>query len=1546
MSEQLFQGDWYNTRYKFKILESGPEKASVQFSAAGKTGPWEYLEFVKTVTLLKDESRIRVSYEIKNPPFPGNTVSCSPWFHQTIGPKDEVRTYFLPTETGIQKIEIDQQRANNELWYNNPSRGWTGVIGRKTGTGVVCTMDYQRLKCFYNWFGRGNDPMPTVEWRFNEVSFPAGASFSTDMEILPFSGLASIEGASAGIVGSIEMEDKYPGREKIPVRVKLVSGKKREVNIQLRARMLPEKEWKNVGMKTISLEVDEVKENAFTFHPDKEGTWVISAVVREKGGVELADLERPMILGKSSGIYTMLPPEGEIKRADEIKTDLDFTSNEVSTPHFTWAKPYYAGTTKTLILVDGFYHHREAVELAERMDLKVKTSFITGGPKLPWVLGDYYDLNEGIMLGSIRKAVWEENDVIVIASGVWRYFDSSLKETIAEKVKEGAGLIFIDPIGIESDEVLSKVLPVSGKISEAAGKWMKKTNHFLTEGIPFYELPAAPYHRYKASGEVLATINGDPLMVVGEYGQGRVVVLNYLVGSTAWANKLEWGGYGLTPNLNHESHDTTFHYWEYYHSLLAKCIVWAAKKELDVRIDGIEQKGEEVYVRLRTEAARKGPLLVSLILRDKYSAEVGNWEKSVLPSQGITEVVFALPEVLKNGLHFSDVLVKEDNNIVNWGTGCFRITNDLGIASINLDKDSYGRGELLAGTVKMKGQTDEKHSLRLSLIDSYGRLIAQEQKSASIENINFRFKLDDILSSTVRIKCELYSGEKVIDEAVEKAIVRPEAGSGWDDLLILMWTSPTFKAIREYLFPAYYKRIKELGVDAVSLGNYVARLAKRELDTALDLNLRLTNLGIGNTAGARSQLLKPGEEGKKEYLARASCWSNPRNLENYRRHAGYYAEQSKKYGVLDYDLADEVNYTCYNRPYDFCFSDYCLKDFRKWLKEEYGTLEALNKEWETGFSAWDEVMPMTKEEVKRRGNYSPWADHRTFNEIVFSRAWKTFTDAIIEVDPQAKVGVVGTHRSSAYGGFDWWRLSKSFTEFRNYNLGDQITVRKSFVPLAPEGEMISLRLKNQDLRHEIWQNLLRGCVTFGFCSDIWELNPDFTYSQAAKSLKNCTEELKKGIAKTLVTSQLQQDPIAIYYSMSSFHGAFIVGKEEIRHRALAGFNTFLRELGFQYGYISYEQVEKGELLRKGLKVLIMPYCVAISAKEAEAIRNFVRNGGVLIADFQTGVMDEHCRTLPSGQLDELFGIKRKNVEVQISDVNLIGKANAEDINLDGKTLKSGMFEPKLELIGGKALACEEKTGSPVIIANQYGKGKTVYLNSDIFSVYPSLREIKIISASRAESIESLGRQILQIAGVTAPVCILTQSGKPLPYSECSRFKRGVIEYVGIIRDYSLAKNVVKTPEKVTIKMPFKAHIYDVLEGRYCGQDGEVTALIGADTVKLYALLPYKVKGLNLAIKSSYNPGDVVEYEIEVDTDADTAGDHIVRLEISNPQGEEVEPYCKNLLLTNGKLKGRIPLALNDPQGKWKIKVKDVLTGISKNRAFVVQKGEKDVYSAD
>jgi len=66
------------------------------------------------------------------------------------------------------------------------------------------------------------------------------------------------------------------------------------------------------------------------------------------------------------------------------------------------------------------------------------------------------------------------------------------------------------------------------------------------------------------------------------------------------------------------------------------------------------------------------------------------------------------------------------------------------------------------------------------------------------------------------------------------------------------------------------------------------------------------------------------------------------------------------------------------------------------------------------------------------------------------------------------------------------------------------------------------------------------------------------------------------------------------------------------------------------------------------------------------------------------------------------------------------------------------------------------------------------------------------------------------------------------------------------------------------------------------------------------------------------------------------GPHVLVATVFDPSGQTVDCYGKNLSAQNGRASFSLPLALSDTPGRWRVRVRDVVSGVSGEWAFQVQ----------
>lgn len=123
-----------------------------------------------------------------------------------------------------------------------------------------------------------------------------------------------------------------------------------------------------------------------------------------------------------------------------------------------------------------------------------------------------------------------------------------------------------------------------------------------------------------------------------------------------------------------------------------------------------------------------------------------------------------------------------------------------------------------------------------------------------------------------------------------------------------------------------------------------------------------------------------------------------------------------------------------------CYCENCEKQFRVWLKEKYGTIEEVNKAWDTSFWGhtfydWDEiVLPnMLSEhfEPDRTTFQGISLDYRRFNSEGMLKCYQAEAAAIRSVVPDAKIttNLMGFYKPLDY---QMWAKSMDFISWDNY----------------------------------------------------------------------------------------------------------------------------------------------------------------------------------------------------------------------------------------------------------------------------------------------------------------------------------------------------------------------------------------------------------------------------------------------------------------------------------------------------------------------------------
>lgn len=468
------------------------------------------------------------------------------------------------------------------------------------------------------------------------------------------------------------------------------------------------------------------------------------------------------------------------------------------------------------------------------------------------------------------------------------------------------------------------------------------------------------------------------------------------------------------------------------------------------------------------------------------------------------------------------------------------------------------------------------------------------------------------------------------------------------------------------------------------------------------------------------------------------------NSEKYRERAAAIAEQmAERYkdypGLVAWHVANEYG--------TYCYCDNCQKKFRQWLENRYGSVEELNRRWNTAFwgrivYAFDEVMLPTELNDDYRFNPAVQLDYMRFVTDSTKGCYENEAQVLRRITPGVPVF---SNISGFIKKLDQFTLTENM-DFAGWDNYPAPTDDRSFPAL----------------KHDIMRALKDGKSYI-----ITEQSPNQQNWQPYNKLK------RPGQVRTIAYQGIGHGADAcLFFQMrqsvggqEKFHGAVIShsGREDTRiFREISQLGAELQKLGdvclggrteaevglvfdwsnwwaleltsgptkdmdylaqvHTYYKAFYDKNIPVDILKvtsdfRKYKVLLAPMLYMMKPGLAEKLQEFVKNGGILIGTYMTGVADENDRCIFGaypGPLRDVFGIWVEETEAMYPEEhNRIVTKNVESVEngLDSE-YSCGFLCDLLHAETAEVLAEYGEDffrGMPCVTGNVYGDGKAYYL---------------------------------------------------------------------------------------------------------------------------------------------------------------------------------------------------------------------------------------------
>ena len=492
----------------------------------------------------------------------------------------------------------------------------------------------------------------------------------------------------------------------------------------------------------------------------------------------------------------------------------------------------------------------------------------------------------------------------------------------------------------------------------------------------------------------------------------------------------------------------------------------------------------------------------------------------------------------------------------------------------------------------------------------------------------------------------------------------------------------------------------------------------------------------------------------------------------YREKAFQFMEKTvKRYSEYE----ELIVWMIWNEPSaPFCYCPHTLGRFHDYLRKKYNNdLDNLNAAWGTeypvNFSNWDTI-PAPVNPVA----LTMWHDWVRFNQYRLYDAMNKITEITEKYDPKKRpttsnlvfhmaalegpvstprygldIGRVGQSMSimglSSYIVEHYYDVAAAYSsayKFSRLRSASQDENRRLLLLETGAGPNLHV-LTDEQRRKHLWQLIAHNVKSI----ILWNYRSRLSDSQVALfNLMKWDGSVSRRAANMGEFSKILQDNAQLLNHVFPEKQAAILTLEEdqIRMEAICGkyspseYSVLHDSRIGAYKLLWDMQIPTDCIAENNLneinqyKLLLLPMAEHMTEEIAEYIKDFVANGGTVIAEspfaFRNG--EGHLQySAPAFGLDEVFGCRTGDRE---------GKETAFKINCPQGEAEVHFFWCEYELCGGEAIA-QYSNGEAAVVRNRYGKGTAIVAGTEVFRQY--------IHNEQSAMTELLKREIMY-SGVT------------------------------------------------------------------------------------------------------------------------------------------------------------------------------------------------------
>lgn len=480
---------------------------------------------------------------------------------------------------------------------------------------------------------------------------------------------------------------------------------------------------------------------------------------------------------------------------------------------------------------------------------------------------------------------------------------------------------------------------------------------------------------------------------------------------------------------------------------------------------------------------------------------------------------------------------------------------------------------------------------------------------------------------------------------------------------------------------------------------------------------------------------------KRKFGARHnSCPNSP----SYRKYAAALVEKiADRYKDYDNIVAWHIS----NEFGGWCYCENCEKAFRVWLQKKYGTLDELNRVWNTSFWShtmydWDDVAAcnMLSEEFlwdgEIRTNFQGISlDYSRFNSDSMLECFNLEKDILKRITPDIPVT---TNLMGAYKPLDYqkWAHSMDFVSWDNYPAYDAVpgdaAMSHDLMRGLKQGKPFALMEQTPGVSNwHIYCKLKRpGVMRLWSYEAVAHGADTVMFFQMRRSMGAC-EKYHSGVIEHVGTEETRvfreitalgeeltkirdatlgaraKSDVAIVFDWDNWWAAeYSAGPSKLinYHNEVSRYYKAFFRKNISVDFVSVED----DL--SSYKLVVAPMLYMCKEGFDEKVRRYVQQGGHFLTTYFSGYVEDHDLVMLGGYPGKLRDI----LGIWVEESDALPPEENNSFVYDGQTYPAGVLCDLMHLRGAKAVSSYESdfyAGMPVLTVNEFGNGKAYYVGT-------------------------------------------------------------------------------------------------------------------------------------------------------------------------------------------------------------------------------------------